>query len=76
MATTIQAAVEAAVAKYLEWQRHIGRDINPSKLVQMVMAAGAKCVEITAPQRTAVAGAAVAGITAAPTIIYGGLEDD
>ena len=76
MATTIQAAVEAAVAKYLEWQRHIGRDINPSKLVQMVMAAGAKCVEITAPQRTAVAGAAVAGITETPTIIYGGLEDD
>ena len=36
-AVTIQAAVAQAVADYQTWQRAIGRDINPSKLVAMVM---------------------------------------
>ena len=43
-AVTIQAAVAQAVADYQTWQRAIGRDINPSKLVAMVMEAGAKRV--------------------------------
>lgn len=48
-AVAIQEAVTAAVANYTAWQRAIGRDINPSKLAEMVMAAGAKRVEVTAP---------------------------
>lgn len=75
-AMTIQAAVEAAVASYVTWQRKIGRDINPSRLVQLVMAAGAKRVEVTSPKFVKVAPAVVGGLTGAPVIGYGGLEDD
>ena len=75
-ADTIQAAVEAAVGTYTAWQRKIGRDINPSKLTQLVMAAGAKRVELTAPAFAAVQGAAVSVLEDAPVINYGGLEND
>lgn len=52
-AATIQANVEAAVANYISWQNaKIGRDINPSKLNQMVIEAGAKRTEITSPTYT------------------------
>ena len=43
-AVTIQAEVAKAVENYKTWQRAIGRDINPSQLVRMVMDAGAKLV--------------------------------
>lgn len=75
-AMTIQAAVEAAVAQYVTWQRTIGRDINPSRLTQLVMAAGAKRVEVTAPAFTKVGGADVAALASPASINYGGLEDD
>ena len=48
-AVTIQQQVAAAVEQYKTWQRAIGRDINPSQLVRMVMDAGAKRVTVTAP---------------------------
>ena len=41
-AVDIQGAVAAAVAQYTAWQRAIGRDINPDKLRELGMAAGAK----------------------------------
>ena len=75
-AMTIQAAVEAAAGSYISWQRKIGRDINPSRLVQLVMAAGAKRVEVSSPQFTEVGASAVAGVTGDILIGYGGLEDD
>lgn len=75
-AVAIQAAVETAVADYQVWQRTIGRDINPSKLVELAMAAGAKRVEITAPVHTRVGATAVAAISGQAAIQYGGLEDD
>ena len=75
-AVTIQAAVETAVADYQVWQRTIGRDINPSKLVELIMAAGAKRVEITAPAHTKVGATAVAALSGQAAIQYGGLEDD
>ena len=75
-AVAIQAAVETAVADYQVWQRTIGRDINPSKLVELVMAAGAKRVEITAPVHTKVGATAVADLSGQTAIQYGGLEDD
>lgn len=41
-ADTIKTNVAAAVEKYIIWQRNkIGRDINPSQLIQMMVAAGA-----------------------------------
>lgn len=43
--------VEAAVAEYKAWQvAQLGRDINPSKLHSLLMAAGVKRVEIRQPQ--------------------------
>lgn len=75
-AVTIQAAVEQAVADFLTWQRTIGRDINPSKLVALVMAAGAKRVTVSAPAYTTVAATKVSAVSGTPVISYGGLEDD
>ena len=49
-AAEIQEAVEAAVDEYIAWQSgKLGRDINPSKLIQLVIAAGAKRVNVTYP---------------------------
>ena len=75
-AVTIQAAVAQAVEDYQTWQRAIGRDINPSKLVAMVMEAGAKRVTVTAPTYTAVAATKVSALQGEATVTYGGLEDD
>lgn len=74
-AVAIQEAVAAAVEKFKTWQRAIGRDINPSKLAEMVMAAGVKRVEITAPVHQIVGAKSVAAMTA-QAVQYGGLEDD
>lgn len=75
-AVAIQEAVQTAVADYLTWQRTIGRDINPSKLVALVMEAGAKRVTVTAPTYTTVDAIKVSALSGSPTISYGGLEDD
>ena len=75
-AVTIQQAVQQAVADYVTWQRTIGRDINPSKLVALIMAAGAKRVTLAAPAYSAVSGTSVAALSGDPAINYGGLEDD
>lgn len=55
-ASEIQARVEAAVDAYVAWQcARLGRDINPSKLISLLMAAGVKRVEVTAPTFTRLA---------------------
>ena len=52
-AATIQAKVEAAVDEFIAWENaRIGRDINPSKLNQLVIEAGAKRTVITSPTYT------------------------
>lgn len=49
-ASEVQTQVEAAVDAYIAWQcARLGRDINPSKLISLLMDAGVKRVEITAP---------------------------
>lgn len=74
--TNIQAEVQNAVNIYNTWQTEkIGRDINPSYLIQKVMDAGAKRVVVTAPTYTALADGHVAQIGTI-TVTYGGLEDD
>lgn len=75
-ALSIQTAVAKAVSDYKVWQRHIGRDINPSKLIALVMAAGAKRVSVTAPVNTVIAPESVAKLSGTATVTYGGLEDD
>jgi phage-related baseplate assembly protein len=74
-AVAIQRAVDSAVVSYATWQRAVGRDINPSKLGELVMAAGAKRVELAAPVYRSVAKKAVAALTG-KEVRYGGLEDD
>lgn len=74
-ATTIQQKVAEAVEAYKLWQRKIGRDITPSKLIQLVMEAGAKRVTVTSPVQTEVEDYEVANFTA-QTVTYGGLEND
>lgn len=75
-AAAVQRAVETAVTDYITWQRTIGRDINPSKLAERVMAAGAKRVEVSAPVFTPVGRTSVASLEGAAQVLYGGLEDD
>lgn len=73
-AATIQAAVDVAVEAYRLWQRlALGRDIVPSKLIEMVMAAGAKRVEVISPVFTVLDDYEIAQ-DADITTTYGGLE--
>ena len=53
-AAQIAADVRAAVDAYTAWQgARLGRDINPSYLVGLLMDTGVKRVEVTAPAFTA-----------------------
>lgn len=46
----IENAVNQAVNDYISWQASkLGRDINPSKLHEMIMSSGVKRVDITSP---------------------------
>lgn len=75
-AVTIQAEVAKAVETYRKWQTStIGRDINPSVLTQMVVAAGAKRIEIASPEFTVVPTGSVARVRN-QFVTYGGVEHD
>jgi Phage-related baseplate assembly protein len=73
---TIQANVNKAIQDYILWEKSkIGRSINPSELISRIMAAGSKRVEVTSPVYTALTQTQV-GVANAPSVTYGGLEDD
>ena len=75
-AITIQMEVAMAVESYKQWQTgKIGRDINPSMLTQMVVAAGAKRVDVRSPSFTTVPTGSVAMVSS-QSVTYGGVEDD
>lgn len=75
-AEVIQALVNKAIEEYKIWQRSkMGRDINPDILTRMMIQAGAKRLEITAPAFTVVPFGSVASLEGM-VITYGGLEDD
>lgn len=74
-AMTIQAAVEAALQDYIKWQRVIGRDINPSKIYQFLMTAGARRIELTSPTMTEVEDYSLPK-AASVSCVYGGVEID
>lgn len=75
-ATSVEAAVKAAVDAYRLWQKSkLGRDINPSELIWRVMSAGALRVEVTAPVFTEVSELQVAQ-DATVNVVNGGLADD
>lgn len=73
---TIQEEVDTAVNNYVLWQQEkIGRDINPDQLRKMVIAAGAKRVEVRSPCFKKIHYGSIAGITNR-NVLYGGIEDD
>lgn len=74
-ADSIQQAVNDAITAYTQWQRHIGRDVTASKLIQFIMAAGAKRVEVVEPVYIATAQDALPKLEI-KNVIYGGLEND
>lgn len=81
-AADIEAAVQTAVNEYVAWQSgKLGRDINPSYLMGLLMTTGIKRVELTTPDHmslrdgsdnTAPQVAAIGAIA----ITNGGYEDD
>ena len=73
---TIQSNINTAVTVYNNWQTEkIGRDIIPDYLIQKMMEAGAKRVEVTSPVFTIIDDSMVARVENV-TITYGGLESD
>lgn len=80
---TVEADVNAAVEKYMLWQStSLGRDINPSYLIQLLMEAGAKRVEVTKPVFTKLedgaSGASIPQVAkcSKKTVTNGGYEDE
>lgn len=74
-ATAIEREVRAAVDSFIVWQTSkMGRDINPSQLIKMMMDAGAKRVEVRQPTFMTVEDIAV-GKLQSETVLNGGLED-
>ena len=74
--TNIQAAVTKAIEDFKRYQsERIGRDVNPSMLVSMIVNAGAKRVDIIEPAFISVDDAHIA-ILKSSNITYGGLESD
>ena len=72
----IKNAVNNAITEYINWQSaKMGRDINPSKLINLVMQAGAKRVVVTAPTYAVVPEGTVAKL-GTQDVSYGGLEDE
>jgi phage-related baseplate assembly protein len=75
-AAIIQAETERALQAYIRWQtERMGRDINPSRLNEILMGAGLKRVEIRSPAFTIVEDNAVA-VVRNQNLIYGGIERD
>lgn len=74
-AATIKSQVETAIADFEKWQRHLGRDINPTELITRIRQAGAKRVTVTYPVHTVIDDTEIPKV-GTETITYGGLEDD
>ncbi len=72
---TIKKAVEAAKDSYISWQKKVGRDVTPARLIYEVMQAGAQSVEIASPVYTQIEPSQLA-FPEKITLHYGGLRDD
>lgn len=83
-ADIVQQNVAQAVQEYQDWQRTIGRDINPMELIYRLRAAGVKRVEMREPAFKVVESGAdkekalvqIPKLSGQPTVVYGGVEDD
>lgn len=75
-AAAIQKAVGEAVEAYKTWQSaKLGRDLDPSKLYELMVKAGARKVTVTKPALTKLTGTQVAA-TGEAKITYKGAEDE
>ena len=75
-AVNIQAAADAAISDYVEWQAEaLGRDINISELHHRIRDAGAKRVEISSPTFTVIDKNSVAKAQNIEAV-FAGIEDD
>lgn len=78
----IQAKVADAVEAYKAWQSEkLGRDINPSKLTDMVMGTGVKRVVIRSPEYTPIADGSdgrrpAAALCVSAAVVNGGVEEE
>ena len=73
----IDQEVKAAVETYIQWQTEkMGRDINPSYLIQLIMTTGIKRVEVRKPTFQVVGETHVARIIQNTiTVLNGGVEN-
>ena len=73
-ADTIAADVAAAVKSFQKWQAEkMGRDVNPSQLIALLMQTGVKRVEVRSPVFATVADNAVAQVGTV-SVVNGGAE--
>ena len=73
---TCALPISTAVQDFITWQTtEIGRDLNPSELIRRVREAGAKRVELEAPEFARITETQVAQL-GTKAVTYGGLEDD
>lgn len=75
MEETIKKSVETASSNFISWQKGIGKNITPSQLIYLVMAAGAQSVEVKKPEYRIIEDSQIA-VADTPVIHYGGLRDD
>jgi phage-related baseplate assembly protein len=81
-AAEIVEKVQGAVEQYAAWQcAKLGRDINPSRLISMLMEAGIKRVELLAPAFTDLDDGQKGGVPEVArlgqvSIVNGGYEDE
>ena len=76
-ASFIQEQVQSALKEYVVWQKkRIGRDINPDQLRRMLISAGAKRLEIRAPDFRKIPQKSIAVLNSDAAAVYGGIEDD
>jgi phage-related baseplate assembly protein len=72
----VKEAVDKAVESYIKWQSgKMGRDINPSYLINLVMEAGAKRVMVNEPTYHKLPVGTVAVLND-KAVTYGGIEDE
>lgn len=75
-ATAIQKAAEVALEEYIKWQqKKLGRNVDPSELIYLLRAAGAKRITVTEPSYIEVAKNEIA-VPVSIDVRFGGLEDD
>ncbi len=75
-ATAIQDEVDKAVQEYVLWQKsRLGRDLDPSKLYELMVGAGAKKVSVTSPVLTTLQRTEIAKEETV-NVVYKGVEDE